>query len=836
MWLKVPSAMLRILARFALVGALVKGSFQGGIDDRSSELFKPPTAAEDLPHWLTQLETWREVTRKNISYTGEVYDDPQVNWTRTSFAQPQTHLFDLSLYDPELHKFTVDRYLDDVTTRYGGIDSVLIWPTYPNIGIDARNQFDYFRAMPGGMSGIKQLTSDFKRHGVRVLWGYNPWDQGTTPEPQGEPHWTTLARLLKDTDGDGFNGDTMVFMWKQFWDAGINISHHIVGEMEIGGYARKPDPKGIIDTSWNYANWELAGWGYWTDAQDSYAMGIDKLKWLDGRRMTHVCNRWGLSRGVNDTPVIDRISDMQMAFFNGVGYETWENVWGMFNYFTPRDGEAMKRISTMGRWLLKQEFTQGFATWEPYTQDLRMDTASLLKERLFASKFVHASGDCAWLMVNRDLLAKKRATLNVSACHASQAGQRYYDLYHGKELTPKAGIVTIAMDPHDFGAVIATSRELPLQELLRIMEERTKIPLVDVESPPWKPLSQHMVGMEGLKGAWWDHTPVGMVMVPQTKYRFRTAGVEIEGGCDLARDTWGVCCTNETTPVHCPDDPRCPEHGGCANTLPDIFGVDVQFPWEATPNRFHERHLEVGPFYIDKHLVTKAEYAQFLSDSHYKPRDHHNFLVGWILEENTTGMYAPPQGEEQQPVVWVSLNEARKYCAWAGKRLPHVYEWQLAAQGSDGRLFPWGNESAEGVRFPKTSNGTRVPPLPDIGSFSPAGDSVFGMADVVGHVWQYTDEFRDAHTRGVVLKGSSLYTPMLSADFPSLNIEPGNWYFPKAQQVDRHNRLLLMDDSYERAGTLGFRCVADHVDGQIAPFHFKDLDAPVENVNVDFVI
>ena len=77
-------------------------------------------------------------------------------------------------------------------------------------------------------------------------------------------------------------------------------------------------------------------------------------------------------------------------------------------------------------------------------------------------------------------------------------------------------------------------------------------------------------------------------------------------------------------------------------------------------------------------------------------------------------------------------------------------------------------------RMPVPSNASTVPALPNAGAFSPAGDSVYGMRDIVGHVWQYTDEFQDEHTRAVLLKGSSLYTPMLSDRFPSLP-QPGNW-------------------------------------------------------------
>ena len=67
-------------------------------------------------------------------------------------------------------RYTVDRYLDDLEKRYGGIDAVLIWPTYPNMGIDNRNQHDMIRSMPGGVAGVRQMIADFHRRGVRVLF------------------------------------------------------------------------------------------------------------------------------------------------------------------------------------------------------------------------------------------------------------------------------------------------------------------------------------------------------------------------------------------------------------------------------------------------------------------------------------------------------------------------------------------------------------------------------------------------------------------------------------------------------------------------------------------
>ena len=82
------------------------------------------------------------------------------------------HPFDLSFYDPVRHKYTVDAYLDDLDRRYGGVDSILLWPTWPNIGIDSRNQFDLFASLPGGLPGLKGAIDQLHARGVKVLLPY----------------------------------------------------------------------------------------------------------------------------------------------------------------------------------------------------------------------------------------------------------------------------------------------------------------------------------------------------------------------------------------------------------------------------------------------------------------------------------------------------------------------------------------------------------------------------------------------------------------------------------------------------------------------------------------
>ena len=215
----------------------------------------------------------------------------------------------------------------------------------------------------------------------------------------------------------------------------------------------------------------------------------------------------------------------------------------------------------------------------------------------------------------------------------------------------------------------------------------------------------------------------------------------------------------------------------------------MQYPWEDSPRRGHQHRLAIKPFFIDKYPVTNAEFKKFLDASHYRPKDDHNFLRDWKAG-------SPPAGWENKPVTWVSLEDARAYAAWAGKRLPHEWEWQYAAQGTDGRLYPWGNTWNDNA-VPRPYKGRDLPGPSEVNAH-PAGASPFGAMDMVANVWQWTDEYLDEHTRAAIVRGGSYYQPQGS-----------HWYFPQAYKLTEHGKYLLMAPSKDRSGALGFRCVAD---------------------------
>jgi formylglycine-generating enzyme required for sulfatase activity len=242
------------------------------------------------------------------------------------------------------------------------------------------------------------------------------------------------------------------------------------------------------------------------------------------------------------------------------------------------------------------------------------------------------------------------------------------------------------------------------------------------------------------------------------------------------------------------------------------FGLDAQFEWESdetwTGSRQHTQTLAVASFYLDQAPVSCTRFAAFLQATSYTPQDDRNFLRLWpnwraAAQRASTDRAGLPPAANTTPVTSVSLREARAFCSWAGGRLPTIVEWQYAAQaGDDKRIFPWGEDDDTTRRPPPTKGRSSGHPYPSDSSHAKRGINPWGVIDLVGNVWQWLDEERaDEHTRFALLKGASHY----QID------DVSRWYFPTrvAMPLHAHSKLMLMDDAYERATTIGFRCAYD---------------------------
>ena len=179
-----------------------------------------------------------------------------------------------------------------------------------------------------------------------------------------------------------------------------------------------------------------------------------------------------------------------------------------------------------------------------------------------------------------------------------------------------------------------------------------------------------------------------------------------------------------------------------------------------------ERNITLPSFFIDRYLITQAQYEQFVRvTGHRVPHITHpeyqkqGFLVHpyqevrpYLWKDNQ-----PPEPLHDHPVVLVSVDDAEAYCHWRGKkenrktRLPTEDEWEKAARGVDHRYFPWGNQWE-----PHRLNTAEKGPYQTTAiSRYPQGKSLYGVFDMAGNVFQWTRTPLRPDSSRYILKGCS---------------------------------------------------------------------------------
>jgi gamma-glutamyl hercynylcysteine S-oxide synthase len=161
---------------------------------------------------------------------------------------------------------------------------------------------------------------------------------------------------------------------------------------------------------------------------------------------------------------------------------------------------------------------------------------------------------------------------------------------------------------------------------------------------------------------------------------------------------------------------------------PFVMGTDLE---RADVQDKPEHKVSLPTFYLDKYVVTNAQYARFVAATQRRPP------INW-----KTGRV--PQGELLNPAVMVTWNDADAYCTWVGKRLPREAEFEKAGRGTDGRRWPWGDRM----------DPSRLNTYYNVGSSTnvtayPRGASVYGAYDLAGNVdeWMVDDLLPYAHSK-----------------------------------------------------------------------------------------
>ncbi len=151
------------------------------------------------------------------------------------------------------------------------------------------------------------------------------------------------------------------------------------------------------------------------------------------------------------------------------------------------------------------------------------------------------------------------------------------------------------------------------------------------------------------------------------------------------------------------------------------MGSDKTKDKKADDNELPQHRFYLPDYHITRVPVTNAQYKQFVAAESYEPPSH------WEKGEI-------PQGKENHPVVYISWQDAQAFCAWAGVHLPTEAEWEKAARGTDGRIWPWGNALPDKERCNFNGN---VGDTTVVGNF-PKGSSPYDVLDMAGNVWEWT--------------------------------------------------------------------------------------------------
>jgi len=182
---------------------------------------------------------------------------------------------------------------------------------------------------------------------------------------------------------------------------------------------------------------------------------------------------------------------------------------------------------------------------------------------------------------------------------------------------------------------------------------------------------------------------------------------------------------------------------------------------------FPERKLKLPAFWIDKYEVTNMEFREFSVTSGYpgegaaKGYDWRDYAV---------------LGKENVPVIYITWKDANEYCKAKGKRLPTEEEWEYAARGPNGNIYPWGNEWEDG----RSNTYEMGRDFVDIGKYDDV--SYFGVHDMFGNVQEWTDSWFETYPGGVKDPNSGKTLRVARGQSPTYRGKSGTLYDRFAQE------------------------------------------------------
>jgi formylglycine-generating enzyme required for sulfatase activity len=709
--------------------------------------------------WKTGLE---KVFREKYLFDLEAFDNElfcraDLGWIKKQYLMLLQFAWDDTWYDHSNQTSRFRSTFGEFDSLTGGWDVYTLWPTWPRLGLDSRNQFDMYRDLPGGIEELREQTRWIHKKGKHYFIAYNPWDEST----RKQDHLKGLADLLKLTDADGVVLDTRGKSSRELQEMADSVRKGII--MYSEGMAVPGDMPGIISGRVHNALY-----------------------------MPPVLN---LNKFIKPDFAIFRVIDLGedhihreigISFFNGYGVE--------INTMRPgRPAWIDEEFSFLGKTTrILRENTSAFNdlhwsplietaidnVWVNHWQDGNKDIYtifSLRPEGVSAGLFETEQQDRKHYIdiLNHEICkisdkaGKRYVVTEIDAFKESWLGTRKegtVGCIAGFEINLSAEILNNQLEidvisgdeirvwqgnPSYSGHPLilpATSQRIDFDRYNRKRDDKIviqlfrKTELIDEVILNIKPAQPVLISSgKPAQPDKMEDPPPGMCWIPGGDYHWFAY-----------RDS----------------------------AVSDVF---IPFPDYKPDNLLHMKG-----FYIDKYPVTNREFGNFIKSSGYMPADTHNYLRHW-----KEGII--PDGLENHPVVNISLQDAEAYAKWSGKRLPSECEWQYAAQGNSGWRFPWGDEKDSTFCNYLIGHTTEV-------TAYPKGISASGVMDLVGNVWQLTaDRYYNGSYYYSILKGGSYYSPESSIWYVKGGVLP----------VSHHEMLLHISPSIDRCSTIGFRCVRD---------------------------
>jgi len=707
----------------------------------------------------------------NGTFDNTLFNRDDLKWIRHAYAMHLLMNWDHQYYDAKTGKFHLEDLLRKGQKLYGGDDVIGIWPNWPMLGLDQRNQWDLYRALPGGTVKLKEQAELCRSFGTKLFISYNPWDEST----RNEDHHAGMSDMLEKTTADGVVLDTEGKSSREHQAAADKVRKGVI--MYSEGMAVPRDMQGIV-----------AG-------RVHNALYYPPLL--------------NLNKFIKPDFAIFRVAEVHRehirreyatSFFNGYGTE--------LNIFPPGRPDWMdEEYRFFGRTLMiLRENTDNFVA-SGYTP--------LIPTR-FDKVYVNK-----WPVENKTVYTifslVPEGVVSPLFEAEQKPGWHYVDLWNHVpariDTIENKYFISVDIDgfskrwlgTNNEGAVGAIgffpkSIQLSVKgdSLTFTSAQGTKI-IIWKGDPSYEktsreyPVTRNTIKLYNDFGRYEGKFVVQLFnnndLIDETSFEVPFA---------TPRLISGVIRTSVPAKIF-KDMVKIPS---------GEFYQKSTFGDNFIPNPIvnEKEKIVMRSFYMDKFPVTNTQFQTFLKATNYKPTDTANFLKHWTNGEIATG-------QEKFPVIWISYEDAKAYASWSGKRLPTETEWQYAAQTSKLNDWPWGDKvkvtrKEEVVTstltvsklqidsaYCNTGNGKLYP----VGKYK-KGVNPYGLYDLVGCVWQLTnDEYDNGTNYFLVLKGGSYFLPASS------------WWYVEGgpRELTYTQKLLRISQGFERCGTVGFRCVVD---------------------------